>query len=177
MSRLDMKAAKRRVKEIAEMLDVDAPEKLTDAEGAPTDEVLQFGKATGASLDFIFLGCTRGMHTAMRNNKPMPIDPELGDPVCQLVREYEAIKKGLDGYGGDIPDDSPLNLLWERIEREVNAATAKTLEGIAAHVRFAASEGVELEKDYAGEGRTLYHSIQRGLDHLSRQQPEAMSNG
>ncbi|MDP5216890.1 hypothetical protein Q5Y75_06645 [Ruegeria sp. 2205SS24-7] len=176
MSRLDMKAAKRRVKEIAEMLDVSAPAELTDAEGAPTDELLQFTHDTGASLDFIFLGCTRGMHRAMRDGKPMPIDPELGDPVCQLMREYEAIRAGINGYGGDIPVESPLNLLWQRIEREVTAATAQTLEGIAAHVRFAASEGVELDRTYAGEGRTLYHSIQRGLNAL-RKQPEAVCNG
>ncbi|WP_372572657.1 hypothetical protein [Ruegeria jejuensis] len=176
MSRLDMKAAKRRVKEIAEMLDVSAPAELTDTEGAPTDELLQFTHDTGASLDFIFLGCTRGMHRAMQANKPMEINPEGGDPVCQLMREYEAIRTGLNNYGGDIPVDSYLDRLWQRMEGEVSRATACTIEGIAAHISFAASEGVELDRTYDGEGRVLYHSIQRGLDYL-RMQPEAVSNG
>ena len=57
-----------RLAQFAEWTGTEAPESLLDGDGAPTDELLDFCKSQGLSLDWLFLGDAKGLVMAQHRN-------------------------------------------------------------------------------------------------------------
>ncbi|MEL6206609.1 MAG: hypothetical protein AAFR47_15025, partial [Pseudomonadota bacterium] len=63
---LDRHAARERLDFYARTIGVEAPSRMEDDEGAPTQEILEFCRLHGASLDWLILGDLTGMIHASR---------------------------------------------------------------------------------------------------------------
>lgn len=65
MSRICLRTAENRVSDFASDLCIEPPETLVDADFAPSEELMRFCQKNNLSLDWVFLGGTKGVQSQL----------------------------------------------------------------------------------------------------------------
>lgn len=130
-----------RLAQFAKWTETEAPKKMLNEGGAPSDELLAYCKSESLSLDWLFCGDVRGLIKSSRRYDPNLLSIETETPIVALFREWKIRWVEANEI---TPDGNVLDHLAERVwetQRKITSAPATNMVDLAAKIVASTCDG------------------------------------
>ena len=147
-----------RLTHAAAVLDIEVPRILLKSDGSPSDEVLDFCKRTGISLDYVFCGDTSDL---IRNAAQSETLTEP-DTIFEVMARY---RQAADTFALSKDEDPELEAVFLDAEQELIMTPVSSAEGAAVKLQYALSNCGLIHASDKSADRRMFEQI---IEYLSQ---------